>query len=169
MDDYKVDLEKNEEIVVATQLERFGPVTPSDADRALAAESIRRLAPLVKNSYQLTVLVQADNGPGESLVLPAPAVQLLTGILAEFARGHTMTAYPIPTELTTQETADLLNVSRPHLISLLDQHEIPYHKVGTHRRIALSDLLEYHRKSQARRDAALDELADLGQELNSDD
>ncbi len=154
---------------MATQLERFGPVTPSDADRALAAESIRRLAPLVKNSYQLTVLVQADNGPGEPLVLPAPAVQLLTGILAEFARGHTMTAYPIPTELRTQEAADLLNVSRPHLISLLDQHKIPYHKVGTHRRIALSDLLEYHRKSQARRDAALNELADLGQELNSDD
>ena len=80
-----------------------------------------------------------------------------------------MTAYPIPTELTTQEAADLINVSRPHLISLLDQHEVPYHKVGTHRRIALSDLLEYHRKSQARRDAALDELVDIGQELNSDD
>ena len=80
-----------------------------------------------------------------------------------------MTAYPIPTELTTQEAADLLNVCAPHLISLLDQHEIPYHKVGTYRRIALSDLLEYHRKSQARRDSALDELADLGQELNSDD
>jgi len=154
---------------MATQLERFGPVTPSEADRALAAGSIRRLAPLVKNSHQLTVLVQTDNGPGEPLVLPAAAVQLLTGILAEFARGHTMTAHPIPTELTSQEAADLLNVSRPYLISLLDRHEIPYHKVGTHRRIALSDLLEYHRKSQARRDAALDELADLGQELDSDD
>ena len=80
-----------------------------------------------------------------------------------------MTAFPIPTELTTQEAADLLNVSRPHLISLLDQQEIPYHKIGTHRRIALSDLLEYNRKSQARRDAALAELADIGQELNSDD
>ena len=80
-----------------------------------------------------------------------------------------MTAYPTSTQLTTQEAADLLSVSRPHLISLLDQHEIPYHKVGTQRRIALSDLLEYHRKSQARRDAALDELADLGEELNSDD
>jgi excisionase family DNA binding protein len=154
---------------MATQLERFGPVTPSDADRALAAESIRRLAPLVKNSHQLTVVVQADNGPGERLVLPAPAVQLLTGILAELARGHSMTAYPIPTELTTQEAADLLNVSRPYLISLLDQDGIPYHKVGTHRRIALSDLLEYNRKSQARRDAALAELAELGQELDSDD
>ena len=80
-----------------------------------------------------------------------------------------MTAYPIPTELTTQEAADLLNVSRPHLISLLDRHEIPNYKIGTHRRIALSDLLEYRSKSQARRDDALDELAVLGQELNSDD
>ena len=98
---------------MATRLDRFGPVTPSHADRALAAESIRRLAPLVKNSHHLTVLVQADNGPGEPLVLPAPAVQLLTAILAEFARGHTMTAYPVPAELTTQEAADLLNVSHP--------------------------------------------------------
>jgi excisionase family DNA binding protein len=154
---------------MATQLQRFGPVTPSDADRVLAAESIQRLEPLVRDSHQLTVLVQADNGPAERLVLPAPAVQLLAGILAEFARGHTMTAYQIPTELTTQEAADLLNVSRPHLISLLDRHEIPYHKVGTHRRIALSDLLEYNRKSQARRDAALAELGELGQGLNSDE
>src|SRR5271157_280881 len=154
---------------MAAQLERFGPVTPSEADRALAAESIRRLAPLVKDSHQLTVVVQTENGPGEPLVLPAPAVQLLTGILAEFARGHTMTAYPTSAELTTQEAADLLSVSRPHLISLLDRHDIPHHKVGTHRRIALSDLLEYHSKSQARRVAALNELADLGQELNSED
>ncbi len=154
---------------MATLLERFGPVTPSDADRALAADSIRRLAPLVKGSPQLTILVQAEDGPGERLVLPAPAVRLLTEILAEFARGHTMTARPIPAELTTQEAADLLNVSRPHLIHLLDQRQIPYHKVGTHRRIVLSDLLEYSRKSQAKRDAALAELADLGQELNSDD
>lgn len=153
---------------MTTQLERFGPVTPSEADRALAAESIRRLAPLMKDSHQLTVLVQADDGRGERLVLPAPAVQLLAGILTELARGHTMTAYPIPTELTTQEAAVLLNVSRPHLIALLDRHEIPHHKVGTHRRIALSDLLEYKRSSNERRDAALAELTALGQELNSD-
>jgi len=169
MEGGKVDIEENGGWTMATQLERFGPVTPTEGDRALAAESIRRLAPLVKDSHQLTVLVQTDNGPGEPVVLPAAAVQLLTGILAEFARGHTMTAYPIPTELTSQEAADLINVSRPHLISLLDRQEIPYHKVGTHRRIVLSDLLDYHRKSQARRDAALDELADLGPELDSDD
>jgi len=154
---------------MTTQLERLGAMAPSDDDRALAAESIRRLLPLVRNSDQLTVVVQSDKGPGERLVLPAPAVQLLKEILAELARGNAMTAYPIPTELTTQEAANLLNVSRPHLITLLDRDEIPYHKVGTHRRIALTDLLEYNRKSQARRDAALAELAELGQELKSDD
>jgi excisionase family DNA binding protein len=153
---------------MATQLERFGPVTPSDTDQALAAESVRRLAPLVTGA-SVTVHFDCENGPGERVVLPAPAMQLLTGILAEFARGHTMTAYPIPTELTTQEAADLLNVSRPYLIGLLDQNEIPYYKVGTHRRVALSDLLEYNRKSKARGDAALDELAELGQELEADD
>src|SRR5271157_323017 len=169
MQDWKVDLEKNGGWSIATRLERFGPVTPSEADRVLAAESIRRLAPLVKNPHQLTVVVQTDNGPGEPLVLPARRFNSSRESWPKFARGHTMTAYPTSTQLTTQEAADLLSVSRPHLISLLDQHEIPYHKVGTQRRIALSDLLEYHRKSQARRDAALDELADLGEELNSDD
>jgi excisionase family DNA binding protein len=154
---------------MTTQVERCRPVTPSDHDRTLAAESIRRLAPLVRNSQQLTVLVQGDEGPGEQLVLPFPAVQLLKEILTELARGNTMTAYSIPSELTTQEAANLLNVSRPHLISLLDRDEIPYHKVGTHRRIALSDLLTYKVKSQERRDAALAELAELGQELHSDD
>lgn len=154
---------------MSTQLEGFNPVTPSDSDRALAADFIRRLAPLMRNPRELTVFVEVGDGAGERLILPAPAVQLLAEILAEFARGHAMTAYAVTTELTTQEAAGLLNVSRPHLIGLLDRQEIPHHKVGTHRRIALSDLLVYKRKSDARRDAVLAELTALGQELNSDD
>ena len=74
-------------------------------------------------------------------MLPAPAVQLLTRILTELAKGNAMTAYPIAAELTTQEAADLLNVSRPYLISLLDQQKIPYYKIGTHRRVALADVV----------------------------
>lgn len=149
--------------------DRFAPLAPSDADRAVAAESVRRLAPLARRQRQLTVHVQPDDGPAERLVLPAVAVQLLKTILAELAQGHAITAHPVPSVLTTQEAADLLNVSRPYLIGLLDQGAIPYHKVGTHRRIALPDLLEYHRKVDARSDAALTELAEIGQELDSDD
>ena len=138
---------------MVAQRESFGPVTPSEADRVLAAESVRVLAPLAHGTSELTVLIEGENGSGERLVLPAPAVQLLTRILTELARGNAMTAYPIAAELTTQEAADLLNVSRPYLISLLDQQKIPHYKIGTHRRIALADLLEYRRKSQLERNA----------------
>ena len=154
---------------MAAQLDRFAPVTPSDDDRALAAESIRRLASLMQRAYTLTLHVQADEGPGEQLVLPAVAIQLLKTILAETAQGNAVTACSVHAELTTQEAANLLNVSRPHLIGLLDKGEIPHHKVGTHRRVMLRDLLEYKHRVDARRDAALTELAALGQELDSDD
>ena len=103
------------------------------------------------------------------LVLPAGAVKLLQTILTEIARGNAVTAIPVQAQLTTQEAADLLNVSRPHLIGLLDKCEIPHHKIGAHRRVALNDVLEYKLKVDARREAALAELAELGQELNSDD
>ena len=154
---------------MATHLDRFAPFTPSEDDKALAAESIRRLAPHVRRPRKLTLQVKGQEGGEVDLVLPAGAVKLLQTILTEIARGNAITAIPVQTELTTQQAADLLNVSRPHLISLLDKGELPHHKAGTHRRVALKDVLEYKHKIDARREAALAELAELGQALNSDD
>jgi excisionase family DNA binding protein len=154
---------------MATHLDRFASFTPSDDDKALAAESIRRLSRHVRQPHKLTLQVKGQKGPEAELVLPAGAVQLLGTILTEIARGNSVTAVAVQAELTTQQSADLLNVSRPYLIRLLDQGEIPHHKSGSHRRVALKDVLDYKRKADQRREAVLAELANVGHELNSDD
>jgi excisionase family DNA binding protein len=154
---------------MATHLDRFTPFTPSDEDKALAAESIRRLSPHVRKPHKLTLQVKGQKGPEAELVLSAGAVKLLGTILTEIARGNSVAAVAVQAELTTQQAADLLNVSRPYLIKLLDQGNIPHHKSGSHRRVALQDVLDYKRQADQRREAVLAELADLGQELDSDD
>jgi len=112
--------------------------------------------------------VNGQKGPEAELVLSAVAVQLLGTILTEIARGNSVAAVAVQAELTTQQAADLLNVSRPYLIKLLEQGKIPHHKSGSHRRVALRDVVDYKREADQRREAALAELADLGQELDSD-
>ena len=153
---------------MATHLDRFAPFTPSDEDKALAAESIRRLSRHVRKPHKLTLQVKGQKGPEAELVLSAGAVQLLGTILTEIARGNSVAAVAVQAELTTQQAADLLNVSRPYLIKLLDQGKIPHHKSGSHRRVALRDVLDYKRKVDQHREAVLAELADLGQELDWD-
>jgi excisionase family DNA binding protein len=154
---------------MATHLDRFAPFIPSDEDKALAAESIRRLGRHVQEPHKLTLHVKGQKGPEAEFVLSAGAVQLLGTILTEVARGNSVAAVPVQAELTTQQAADLLNVSRPYLIKLLDEGKIPHHKSGSHRRIALRDVLDYKRNADERRERVLAELADLGQDLDSDD
>ncbi len=153
---------------MATHLGRFAPYTPTDDDKALAAESMRRLSRHVRQPHRLTLQVKGKTGPEGELVLPAGAVRLLGTILTEIARGNSVAAVAVQAELTTQQAADLLNVSRPYLIKLLDQGQIPHHRTGSHRRVALKDVLDYKRKADQRRKAVLAELANLGQELDSD-
>jgi excisionase family DNA binding protein len=102
----------------------------------------------------------------KSVVIPAPAARLFTDILMQLSEGNTVTVLPHQVELTTQKAAELLNVSRPYLIGLLDGGKIPSRKVGTHRRIYAKDVLNYKRMIDSDRNRALNELAKQAQELN---
>ena len=106
--------------------------------------------------------VQLD---GTDLVLPRQALALLRDLLAEMAQGNAVTIVPTHAELTTQEAANILNVSRPHLVKLLEQGEIAYTKVGTHRRIRYQDLLAYKAGRDQNSQEALDALTEQAQEL----
>jgi excisionase family DNA binding protein len=91
--------------------------------------------------------------------LPAFAARLLIDALTALAEGHAVTVVPVPAELTTQQAADMLNVSRPYLIKLLDERKVPYRRVGNRRKVLLADLLSYKRKDDRLRREILDELS----------
>ena len=143
-----------------------GTVTPTPADTQLAQESSRRLTKILGTRTQdVQVRVQPEGGEDETITIPLPAFRLLADILTEMAKGNAVTLIPVHAELTTQQAADLLNVSRPYLIELLEKGEIPFRKVGTHRRVLFQDLRAYKEKTEQSRLKALDELSALDQEL----
>jgi excisionase family DNA binding protein len=140
-------------------------VTPTEADSALAKESSQRLAAHLGDANGLRLELKTGT-TSEELVLPASALRLLLSLLTELGHGNAVTLTPIRAELTTQQAAVLLNVSRPHLVKLLDEGSIPSRKVGSHRRVRLQDIISYKREFLARRQASLEELAALSQELD---
>jgi excisionase family DNA binding protein len=140
-------------------------VTPTRADSELAKESSQKLAAHLEDADGLRLEVKTGT-QSEELVLPPSALRLLVSLLNEMGQGNAVTLTPVRAELTTQQAADLLNVSRPHLVKLLDEGAIPSRKVGTHRRVQLVDLLAYKEEFLARRHAALDELQALSQDLD---
>ena len=140
--------------------------TPSEADTVLARESLQRLSHILgADKSDLRIHIQGDEQPGEDITLPMPAFRLLKDILAEMAKGHAVTLLPVRAELTTQQAADLLNVSRPFLIGLLEDGKIPFRLVGQHRRVRLDDLMAYKRKDDDARRRIADELTADAQEL----
>jgi excisionase family DNA binding protein len=139
--------------------EKPDAVLPTAKETELAQEASRALAA----TQTAELRVRLDDG--KELILPKSATRLIHYLLMQMAHGNAMTLIPIHAELTTQEAADYLNVSRPHLIRILEQKRIPYHMVGTHRRIRFEDLEAYRKDFESRRRAAMDELAKQAQEL----
>ena len=143
-----------------------GAVRPGDADAEIAHRAARRIGDyLTAHPGADPVRIQGELAGDDALVVPRQAAVMLAQILGFLANGQGVTVTPSNAMLTTQQAADFLNVSRPYLIKLLEAGEIPFEKVGTHRRVAFAVLLEYKRRDDLERRRAADELTELGQEL----
>lgn len=126
--------------------------------RASAAELSRLLS---EQPHADRTSVRMD---GHDMILPRQAISLLRDVLADMAQGNAVTIVPMHAEMTTQQAADILNVSRPYLVKLLEQGELSFTKVGTHRRIRFEDLRKYKQKIKGQSAQAMDELVEQAQE-----
>jgi excisionase family DNA binding protein len=135
------------------------PIVALDAEQAALVALDQALRRCEDGAVSLTL------PDGAQIGLPATAAEMLRRTVHELARGRALTLLTTGRDLTTQQAAELLNVSRPYLIQLLDKGELAYHMVGTHRRVPLDALLAYRRAWDERRDQALNELVQMSEDL----
>lgn len=138
---------------------------PTSEDIEQAKESSRKLSKF-HNADRVKLSIEGSNKETESFVLPGIVMQMLLDILSEFSKGNAIGVIPHKAELSTQQAANLLNVSRPYLVKLLEEGKIEHTKVGTHRRVLVGDLLSYKEEIDAARNKSLDALSELSQELD---
>ncbi|MGH2412071.1 MAG: helix-turn-helix domain-containing protein [Chloroflexota bacterium] len=148
-------------VTTAEHLER-DLVTASEDDIA----SVRALDQFLREKAPQAARLLAPDGT--LIDLPASIYTVLQRVVPMLAVGSSVGLLPLHKELTTQQAADLLNVSRPFLIKLLEQGAIPYTRPGAHRRVRLSDVLAYKQRSDAERARALDELTALADHYGYD-
>lgn len=146
------------------------PSIPTSQDKAMAFESTRQLMKFLQSSKVKTnspVRVSAGSGGRSDVEISVPvmALRLFVEVLSEMSKGNAITILPLHAELTTQEAAEFLNVSRPFLIQLLDDQKVPFRKVGKHRRVLVEDLLRFKENLDAERRKVLDKIAQESQKL----
>ena len=142
------------------------PISPTPSETAMAGNSSRQLASFLSDRAGDEVRIAIEENPDEVVSIPISAFRLLADILTEMSKGNAVTFIPIHAELTTQQAADFLNVSRPFVVKLIDEKKLPCRKVGTHRRVLFQDLVEFKRKTNQERAKTLDELAKQAQDLD---
>lgn len=138
------------------------PTSPEQAQIALA-----QLNSLLKtdSSGGFVPVSVRETGNNDVIDLPREIAHILREVLVNFAAGNFVGVVPMHAELTTQQAADLLNVSRPHIVKLMDEGALPMHKVGTHRRIYASELITYQHRRDLETRAAADELSQVTEDL----
>lgn len=145
--------------------DNFETVAPSEADAQLARESSRILAARKLGRRSSVRLRLEDGDETEAVAVPTSALRLFLHLLTEMSQGNSVTLIPTHAELTTQQAADLLNVSRPYVVKLLDEGKIPSRMVGKYRRVRFDDLMAYKRKDDEIRARVLDQLTSEAQDL----
>jgi excisionase family DNA binding protein len=141
---------------------------PDETAADQAAQAVADLNAFLRAHPTPTARVRlcTDDGDTETqVVIPAVAFRFFVDVLAELANGNAVTVAPVHAELTTQQAADLMNVSRPYLIKLLDEGKLPYRRVGNRRKVHLVDVVGYKRRDDAQRQAVLDELTREAEDL----
>lgn len=144
-------------------------IRPGDVDTNEAKRAERRIREyLTEHPDDKPIKVIVEVGDDDALVVPRAVAVMLAQVLGLLAKGQGVQIMPDRAMLTTQQAADLLNVSRPYLIGLLEAGKIPHTMVGTHRRVAFVDLMEYKRQDDQRRRKTLEKLAEFSEELEED-
>ena len=139
---------------------------PSAEEAAIAKASSQELSAFIATKSDTQPLSITDSeGIAHEVKMPVSALKLLVNVLTELGDGNTVKLVPIHAVLTTQEGADMLNISRPTFIKLLDEEKIPYHHTGNRRKVKFVDVKTYQERLEAQRRATLDELSALDQEL----
>jgi excisionase family DNA binding protein len=151
--------------------ERIEAVPPTPEETVLAQDSSRKLTRFlgsgkIHKELKLRIGTEDDHAEEETISIPVSAFRMLNDILTQMAQGNAVTLIPIHAELTTQQAADILNVSRPFLIEQLEKRVIPFRKVGSHRRILFQDLMAYKREMDRKRLETLEKLAQEAEELD---
>ncbi|MCH8530926.1 MAG: helix-turn-helix domain-containing protein [Saccharospirillum sp.] len=136
---------------------------PTQTEVEQAKQSSRTLSKYA-NVDRVSLSLRGSDGQADELVLPGHVLQILLDVLAEMSQGNAISLIPYHQELSTQEAANLLNVSRPFLVGLLEKGDIPFRKVGSHRRVKLQDVITYKTDIDAKRTQVLDELGNLSQQ-----
>ncbi|MGO2147929.1 excisionase family DNA-binding protein [Halomonas sp.] len=139
---------------------------PNAEEAALAKLSSRELAAYIetKAPTQKVAVINKD-GETHQVEVPASALRLLVDILTELGDGNMVKLIPVHAEMTTQEAADVMNMSRPSFIKLLDEQRVPFHRVGNRRKVKYSDVMAYKQQLDQKRLESLAELARLDQSM----
>jgi excisionase family DNA binding protein len=144
----------------------------SDHDAELLAQASRLMSEALDRPQAHRIALveeQADGSNSARLEVPPATLRLLSQVLALIARQQTFVLYPESSELTTKQAAEVLGVSRPFLIRVLEAGEIPYRKIGRHRRVLMKDVLSYKQTTQVKRQTAMDELVKISEDMGGYD
>lgn len=143
---------------------------PTLQDQQVARESLPFFTEAIAQKESEGISIQIQDGSSQaksfSVTIPAKALHLLAVILSSMAEGKAISLIPSDSEVSTQQAADILNVSRPHVVKLLEEGTIPFKKIGSHRRILLEDLLAYANQQKETRKEQLQFLTQQAQALN---